>query len=68
MIKHIYVFIISFMMISCTNKVTVEDINDINLDNNDILIDTSSWDSLIDQTSDKEIDELIDILFDTSNY
>lgn len=65
--KIIYISLF-ILLVSCKENISVNDIESINLDNNDIITDTSTWEFLIDQTTDKEIDQLIDILFDTSNY
>ncbi|MDD2871915.1 MAG: hypothetical protein PHS49_08050 [Candidatus Gracilibacteria bacterium] len=65
--KIIYISLF-ILLVSCKENISVNDIESINLDNNDIITDTSTGEFLIDQTTDKEIDQLIDILFDTSNY
>lgn len=60
-------FLLLTFLFSCSNNITKNDIEEINLDNKEINIESSGSESLIDQTTDKDVDELIDILFDT-NY
>lgn len=67
MIKLFYSFLLLFFLFSCSNNITKNDIEEINLDNKEIDIESTGSESLIDQTTDKDVDELIDILFDT-NY
>lgn len=67
MFKIFYLFLLLIFLFSCSNNITKNDIEEINLDNKEINIESSGSESLIDQTTDKDVDELIDILFDT-NY
>jgi hypothetical protein len=55
-------------MSSCSNPLDFREkasIEDINLDIDEIIIDINE-DSLLDQTTEEDIDDLIDILFDTN--
>ena len=66
--KIIYLLLFLLFISSCTyiNLWDETDIENINIENNDIIIDLDESD-LIDGTTDEDIDELIDILFDTNN-
>lgn len=66
--KSIYIILSIILISSCSNPPDFTsdlDIENINLDIDEIIIDIND-DSLIDQTTEEDIDELIDILFDTN--
>jgi hypothetical protein len=63
MLKYSYIFFISVLLVSCNKNITNNDIEKNNQNNNSSIKE----ETLIDDTTDKDIDELIDILFDT-NY
>lgn len=63
-----YLLLILLFISSCSKNRGLNnenDIENINLEINDIIIDSSERD-LIDETTDEDIDELIDILFETN--
>lgn len=60
-------FLILFLFSCDESKMEPTSLESININNEEIIIDTENQESLIDQTTDKDIDELIDVLFDT-NY
>ena len=67
--KLFYLLLFIPFVTSCTQNIDLwneNDIENINLENNDIQIDLDESD-LIDGTTDEDIDELIDILFDTNS-
>ncbi|MBT3729006.1 hypothetical protein HOF65_03675 [bacterium] len=66
--KLLYIFLSILFMSSCSNPLDFREkasIEDINLDIDEIIIDINE-DSLLDQTTEEDIDDLIDILFDTN--
>ena len=66
MLKYSYLFLL-LLLISCTKDISNNEVKENNLDNKEVIVDSIDEETLIDETTDKDIDELIDILFDT-NY
>ncbi len=67
MIRHLhkYIFyILIIFLVSCNSK--EQEIN-LNNETETISMDSAKEEQLIEQTTDEDIDELIDILFETNN-
>jgi thioredoxin-related protein len=74
--KKSFLLLILLFLFSCSNSsdtlekeendILIDDIENINLNESDILLEFQD-EKLIDDTTEEDIDELIDILFDTNN-